>query len=722
MKKSKLSIGLMSCLLSVGALAGCDNTVKSSNRGVLLSYNGVEITADAILKDYYDDSSKYQAIYDSIYSIIVKNYFNIEGLSVQNAQYSLVKGSKTEYEKKNITKKLGVADLAKIDTRVEEKITIDRETAETNADSNNTSVKKELQAICQSNGVKYDKNLTALKAKYADDIKKEMFEEDFYTYYVEDLKNGAGTVEDGFTLSDDVKGIWEGYFKSEVPYHVSHILVKLEDSANKYADGEISEANAKKLYDVVNQLGFGTDTFSKIANLNSEDEGSAKLGGDLGIMDTSTGFVNEFKLGVYAYENLYRNKVKSTESVLPEDSHIKMDDEITGNYVSALKTSKEEEIPTVDYSVFEELNEVSELTKANDKEVFSLVYPRNVVYNESLNKHSIRFVTGPQSIVTDGGVEKKYVEDPNGDFIYVDGEFKAHGDESGVKRYTLSDENATTGFYKFEGLDKAILATKVAGEWEPIIAVRAGSDYQGIHFIVVNRSAYLKNDVDANGVTTSDYYTTFYPEQTASYPKYEKGEGVFEGEMNTYVNFSDDGVTKTKARAEEFASKLKSFDSDRLGKYIFKKFQEIEQVKIKDEHLEKALNKWIDTSLEKKVEEREESWKKTWNEYIDALNKQGSERTKLVSNTCKLVFKGVNAGKTLETVLGELGIEDHAADIYAEIKAFYLDKGKKLYGIHDDGTSYLINLITEEDQIKNTDVDKLFYVEGGLCNDGKAHN
>ena len=75
MKKSKLSLGLIACLLSVGSLAGCD-PVKSSDDGVLLSYTVDGTTkykvADDILKEYYDDSSKYQAIFDAPYNFIFK--------------------------------------------------------------------------------------------------------------------------------------------------------------------------------------------------------------------------------------------------------------------------------------------------------------------------------------------------------------------------------------------------------------------------------------------------------------------------------------------------------------------------------------------------------------------------------------------------------------------------------------------------------------------------
>ena len=590
MKKTKLSIGLMSCLVSVGALAGCDNSMlKSSKTGVLISFNGEQIAAEEILEEYFNDSSKYQDIYNSLYSLVVRNYFNVDGLTVKNPMYVLENGI---YKPSTTEVKLGKADMSKINARVDDKIEMDKDTAKTNASSNGTSEKKELEAICSSNGVEYDKKLENLRNKYIDDIKKEMFEKDFYTYYMKDLVEGAGSVDDGFlgAMSSTTKDMWEGYFESQVPYHVSHILVKVEDSADKFADGTISEANAKKLFNVVNQIAFGDDSFSTLAReMFKDDAGSAANGGDLGIMDTSTGYVNEFKLGVYAYENIYEPILKN-HSNKAIGSKIELG-EFESKYKDAVNESFDGDVPVIDYSVFAELKEYADVTKSNDKEVIensSLVYPRNIIYNKELNRHSIAFVTGEDefAVTENAGKEYKWVEDPtvtedSADTLYRNG-----------KGYRKIEAKCATGFYKYEGYTKPILSVKVAGDWQPVLCVRAGGgDYQGIHFIVINRSAFTTEV--KNNVTLREYYTTFYPGQKESYPKDADGNN-----KKTYVNFASDDSAKTKEKAEELTSKFKTFDSDRLNKYIFRKFCEIENIKLVNTKLDKALNRWIDTTLE----------------------------------------------------------------------------------------------------------------------------
>ena len=317
MKNTKLSVSLIACLLSVGGLAGCSK-VKSSSDGVLLTYtvDGQEhkITADDILEKSYDDSSKYQAIYDVIYSVLVKNYFNREAkVSYYGQERAIGKGQMGN------PNDVAHGSEGSIYGKANQKVDDDIDTAHTNADANNTRYKKELEAILESKGVK---TLDELKEKYVEEIQKETFEKNFYTYYIEDLKLGAGATQLVGQSPEQAKqaaheaGLdtyWTGYFEDQMPYHVSHILVKLEDgSGTNYADGVVSEANAKKLYDVVDALANSEDSFSTIAKQYSEDTGSAKLSGDLGIMDTSTSFVNEFKLGVYAYENYYGKDAAET--------------------------------------------------------------------------------------------------------------------------------------------------------------------------------------------------------------------------------------------------------------------------------------------------------------------------------------------------------------------------------------------------------------------------
>ncbi len=680
MKNTKLTVGLIACLLSVGGLAGCSK-VKSSSDGVLLIYkiDGVEhqIDADWILEKSYDDSSKYQSIFDVIYSALVKNYFTKEAtVKYYNIENHVV-GLKEMGDPDDVAKGTEGSIYGLANQKVED----DKDTAHANADANNTKYKKELDAILESKGVD---SLEELKAKYVEEIQKDRFEKNFYKYYVEDLKKGAGSTllvgdDDGSQAAASAlasaklldanytaEDLWPGYFKDQLPYHVSHILVKLEDgSGTNYANGTISEANAKRLFNVVDALGKGEDTFSTIAKQYSEDTGSRVLSGDLGIMDTSTSFVNEFKLGIYAYENIYGSASVAGSKIDASG------DGIIGKYEDAVEGSfGVDTVPTISSTVFEELKNVAETDKDEKQkpvlEGETSLFPRNIIYNKYLNRHSFAFVTGAADNTTGEANAKK---------------------TTGYHAYT-EEENA-----KLYGKGN-ILSVKIAGVWNPILCVRAGSDYQGIHFIVVNRSPFVATD--SNGVDQSTYYTTFWPDQD-EYKKVTGGKGP------TYINFSskDSDVSATKKRAEELASKLKSFDSDRLSKYIFLKYMVEEKVEIQQVGLRDKLFKWIKTSVEKAAEERAETWKKTWLEYIDTLMRQSSERSKLVPEACRIAYKFANTKGKKVNQLNSL-----EAGVVEKIEGLLFAEGYS-------GTK--IAELTDEL------VEAWFKEAEGLCNNGKEY-
>lgn len=674
MKKSKLSLGLVSCLLSVGTLAGCD-TLKSSNDGVLLSYtvDGVEgvqkITADEILGDYYNDSTKYQAIYDTIYSVVAKNYFSKER-------------TPTTYEGTPVP--LGASQMERIVIDARAKVDDDIDTAKTNADANNTKYKKEFEAILESKGVKSEEELLE---KYIEELQKETFENNFYKYQVEEMKNAGNEATDISVKVENAKSIavnslvdgsevfkWNGYFVDQLPYHMSHILVKLADSSDtNYYNGTISEENAIRLADVVNTLSDKNTKFAKTAMTYNEDPGSQKKEGDLGIMDLDTSFINEFKLGIYAYELFYgENKTDAAKSNIKVTTG---PGSVESNYKSTVKTlfdlDNEDDIPTVELSVFNELKSVAKETSDNNKkpviENATLVYPRNIIYNKYLNRHAVFFIEDATATGTDN--------------------------------FVLNWNNTGKNILCADG-DKT----------KPIIAVRASSGgEQEIHLMVINRSPFAK--VDKNGsdlIPLTQYYTTYHTGQDY-YPRNPDKSFV-----KTYVNFLTNNEGETKTRAEEFASKLKSYDSDKLGKYIFLKYANEEKIKFADENkaLAEALMKWIETSLEKKADEREESWTKTWNEYLDKLVKQNSERKKLVPQACRLVYKKANAKDVnFETALMQaLNINPTDADAEDQLK-------------EKDDYKELISLIGQDkyDEFKGQALDRTFKEEGGPCNDGKAH-
>jgi hypothetical protein len=93
----------------------------------------------------------------------------------------------------------------------------------------------------------------------------------------------------------------EQYVDQAKPLIVSHILVTIASKNDVYNKAVITEAEADKLGNVCNRLSLSnkeTNKFTLIADIS--DDGSFRFGGNLGVMDSYTSFVSEFKFGVYS--------------------------------------------------------------------------------------------------------------------------------------------------------------------------------------------------------------------------------------------------------------------------------------------------------------------------------------------------------------------------------------------------------------------------------------
>ena len=655
MKKSKLSLCMISCLLAVGSLAGCDK-VRSSSDGVLLTYyvggEKHEIKADDILEEYYDDSSKYQAIYDQIYSVIVRNYFAKE--RTPGKLYPTAPEVP-----------LGKSQMDEINRNAELKVEDDKATAKANAKANKTRYKKEFDAILEEKGVKTEKELLQ---KYIEELQKETFENNFYTYSLEEIKSGNNgepiSVSTGVKDVDDF--VWNGYINDKLPYHVSHVMVGFSGSSDtSYYNDTISATDAKNLANMVESLEDVSKSFAKVAG-DSADVSSGEKQGDLGIMDFDTGFVNEFKIGVYAYESIYK-----TASGISASDIINLSGT---NYKTLIETTfglTDGELPTVNASVFKDLKTYAETEKASDGNKViggsSLVLPRNIIYNKYVNNHAIFFIEG-----------------------------------TGAKYQAFHGKNV---LHAQIGTDKDGNAI-----WEPVMAVRASSASNGeLHFIVVNRSPFDGDDTSVskanrvvNGVKLSEYYTTFSPRE-AGYPKYEDGKN-----KTTYVNSLNNDESQNRERATEFASKLKSYDSDKIGKYMFLKYMNEEEITFgENSSLAEALMKWINASVQQSNDTSEESWRKTVNEYIEKLTKQKAERTKLLPQLGVLMFQYANENRTAKAMYDA---DDMPAADYNKAKELLVSEG-----VVADATA-------AETFLTNNKICDLYRVKGGLFNDGETHN
>ena len=598
MRKSKISLALIGSLLSVTALAGC-NEVTASDKGYILTYPNssgekINYTADELFGTYYKDSSALSTIFDKIYRLIVRNAFKEGG----------------EYFDK----------YADVRQKAQNDVDGDKKTARQNADTNGTSYDDEFNTILSSHDCEDEEELLEY---YTYQRESKEFEDGFYEKNTAHLRDSAPT--------DATGDKYDGYLHKKLPYHVRHILVKAEgeSSSTNYWNASITEKDARKFNNVVTLLANKV-SFGQIASEYSEDTGSKSQYGDLGIMDLDTGYVNPFKLGIYAYENLYNGDASvhaaAATSNLAMSATIKNSYESAVDYHDAAITGDDAGlITTIPYGVFAKMAEYANVTAdENNSQVNdgnSIFYPRNIMFNKYLNRFSLAFITP---------------NDPVAPVVSADGKTAVESTKGGAENATYA---ALPGFKEvtFSKADGTTYTQKVlvSSTDKPILVARAGtSDYQGVHFITIERDALVATE---NGVSLSEYYTTKYPGQN-EYPKDATGE-----DKNTYVNFLDQDTKDYKSRAESVESKIKSFDKN-LNKYIFKTYLANQTLVIKDQDLATELNAWMTKTVEKADHDTALDWEETWENYIQTLEQQKVERKKLVSEACAIGYLSAAKG------------------------------------------------------------------------------
>ena len=595
MRKSKISLALVGSLLSVTALAGC-NEVTASDKGYILTYTNssgekINYSADELFGTYYNDSSSLSTVFDKIYKLIVRNSFKAGG----------------EYADK----------YNDVRQKAQNDVDGDKKTARQNADTNGTSYDEEFNTILSSVDCEDEEELLEYHTYERESTE---FEEGFYEKNTAHLRDSVPTEGDKY----------DGYLHKKLPYHVRHILVKTEgeSSSTNYWNSSITEKDARKLNNVVTLLANKV-SFGQIASEYSEDAGSKANYGDLGIMDLDTSFVNPFKLGIYAYENLYNGD--ATIHAGAAASNLAMNATIKNNYYNAVDYHAESVtgddtglITTIPYGVFGKLQEYANVTRDENNSTVnddnSIFYPRNIMFNKYLNRFSLAFITPNDPVAPTVTDFDTVTESTKGG-----AEVAAYAALPGFQDVTFSKADGTTYTQK----------VLVSSTNKPILVARAGtSDYQGVHFITIERDALVATE---NGVSLSEYYTTKFPTQN-DYPQDDSGN-----DKNTYVNFLDQDTKDYKSRAESVESKIKSFDKN-LNKYIFRTYLENQTLVIKDEKLNTNLKTWMDKTIEKADRDAALDWEETWENYIHTLEQQKVERRKLVSEACAIGYLSAAKG------------------------------------------------------------------------------
>ena len=588
MKKSKLSITLVTSFIAAMAMSAC-NSVTSSKKAVVTftpygSKESIDIITDDVYNAYRDTTAGVTKFYEKILEVLIRYHFEHNDFSEGELKYSQIK------------------------TWAKNQVQEQKDKASANAKSNGTTYDDEWDAILESNDVESADELTE---KFIYEKEKEVMK----NWYADNTEN-AEALKNEFLGVDATGAEVESDVKAAMPYHIRHILVKVDetsDTQEKFYKGTITETQAKLLSDTVTTLAKGGYTFSQVAGMYSED-GSASSGGDVGIMTNaatsgSLGMVNEFQLGLYAYDNLYDDDNIAS----PAASVIKKGLGISDTVATKLNNIGLVEVP---YEAFVKLGKYADVTADNKGNKLangsSTVYPRNILWNKYLNLHNVFVITdrvSGNSLFGQANAPEEF-SDLVGAGKYSD----AHPQE------VLTNFDAATGYL-------------TDGNGHIIIGVR--SQY-GIHFMIIEKSMY-------EYATLADYYSTKIPGETGYDPE-------------SYVGFVESPKTEDyKKRADDVKSKITSFDATyeyRLYEYLQTK------VTVSFEGAAKNLDKKIDSYIEKAKEsnayKQEDGLEKVWKTYTRLLDAQAEDRN--------AIFNTIDAKGNDQNNLTRLASEQIADD------------------------------------------------------------
>ncbi|MCD8204225.1 MAG: hypothetical protein LUC16_00130 [Coprobacillus sp.] len=606
MKKSKRNVSLVTGIVAALCLSSCTVTPSDTAIVTFTGYNGEEIAL--ITNDFYEKYRNTEdgvmTFYNAIMEVLTRYVFE-QG-------YVFTKGDLDECK-----------NLEEIKVEADKNVLGAKQDCKDQASDNGTSYDKEWDAYLEGLGLEDEDELLEY---FIYNIEKEEIEDWYFDNNVDELKEEYIGVSD--TGEEVVTSV-----RSAFPYHVRHILVNVSDESSSFTRSVITESEANKLSTVLTMLNDGILKFGDIAYNLSDDTASAEVYGDAGIMDTTTSFVNEFKLGLYAYDATYAGH---TENPAIEDGlglSGEFEDTTVKEEVSNIK------LGYVPYGVFDLLKFYSDTEKdengldVNDGNTAS--YPRNIIWNEYLNKHSA-------FVITNEGISDSE-------------ELQALYDDSATDKPedTLNEESAR--WQEVDGIttnDQKVLCDE---QGRVIIGVR--SEY-GIHLMVIQKSIYDFNEGEDGESSLEDYYTTFVPGDD-EYPTYTDANGVKQ-DKDTYVNFlSTTDQSIYKERANDVESLITSFDttySYRLYEYFVSKGSIQFTTQEGQTNIGDQIEKMIKVTREQNLWNAEKTLNDSWRTYLEMLEVQEEERAKegrLVDTGCVVGFAHANSSDSSKITLAD---------------------------------------------------------------------
>ena len=358
MNKKVVSLTL---LLSLLATAGCDASAKAKRIkdengdkvDVMYTYTDpttekeTYVTADDVYADLLDSTAGSKALFEAVYKKVI--------------QESISADKNKEIEKE-----------------VDEEMVTWLQDAKDQAADNGVSQSDMIEALLEEEGVDSTDELTEKKIY---EKQKTYVEDD---YFDENRNEGLNLVSQ--------------YVSNYYPVHVKGILVKVADSNYTYFARSISEDETKKLARTTEALMSGKNFNILASDSNFSDHSTSQIttGGDLGIMDVTTGFNNEYKLGIYTYFAYGSSDAATNEQAKflltgNDATLVSRYDELYKDGFNVITTEQVAEL-AASAEVKRYADNTLVVSNSVDGDYKSLNLPRNVLYNNYFNDHKVSFL------------------------------------------------------------------------------------------------------------------------------------------------------------------------------------------------------------------------------------------------------------------------------------------------------------------------------------------
>ncbi|MDR0832342.1 MAG: hypothetical protein LBM99_05545 [Bacillales bacterium] len=411
MKKTAFSLALLLGVLVTGCSTKVVTPKKDNGKDVVVDFtpegSGVSnITADDLYDDFLSGNIGSSLVFDQLYKAIVNKAID----------------------------DLDSTSRAILEQEVKQEMIDWVQDAKDQASSNGVSKDVMIDQLLEQEGVKTQKELEKKKldAKIQTAVEEKYYEQNRGEF----IKN---------------------YVAEYAPVHIRGILVKITNNSDPLFLRQISETEGKKLLNVFTQLQHGTEFIKLASNSQVSDHAASQLtaGGSLGIMDITTGFNSEFKLGVYSY---LASEYPAAEAItrISADSKARNIEVITTADIDALTDAIERK---------EKDKNGKDIIDSTKKGAYQTsLIARNIVFNQRFNSHSVSYLAAtvdtPSALrKTIGGVD--VVANKSGDPILV------LVDENGVQFIYLENnpfiEPSATEHYYSESADKVYYSIQTEG-------------------------------------------------------------------------------------------------------------------------------------------------------------------------------------------------------------------------------------------------------------------